>query len=196
MLRSDRTLTEKMFLAGVVPVLCCTVGRLSQYTEMEKWKSYVPNRNSNNHCSSRWLMKVWNSLTIVWSNYMIIIISYKWHRCQHGLSRSQSGFLYGPRQHWLGVWTCQQGRDCWASCPGFIAFIDVCVEDFNDTVLHTRFDARSVIIKGTSIFDSQAGGYKALNVPDGLNLNDAFEWVWKIKIILMDILFLCVRKVG
>lgn len=26
MLRSDRTLTEKMFLAGVVPVLCCTVG--------------------------------------------------------------------------------------------------------------------------------------------------------------------------
>ena len=28
MLRSDRTLTEKMFLAGVVPVLCCTVREL------------------------------------------------------------------------------------------------------------------------------------------------------------------------
>lgn len=27
MLRSDRTLTEKMFLAGVVPVLCCTARR-------------------------------------------------------------------------------------------------------------------------------------------------------------------------
>ena len=40
-------------------------------------------------------------------------------------------------------------------------------------MLHTRFDGRSVIIKGTSIFDSQAGGYKALDVPDGLN--DAFE---------------------
>lgn len=26
MLRSDRNLTEKMFLAGVVPVLCCTAG--------------------------------------------------------------------------------------------------------------------------------------------------------------------------
>ena len=30
MLRSDRTLTEKMFLAGVVPVLCCTAGRPSR----------------------------------------------------------------------------------------------------------------------------------------------------------------------
>lgn len=36
MLRSDRTLTEKMFLAGVVPVLCCTARRPSGEPERRR----------------------------------------------------------------------------------------------------------------------------------------------------------------